>query len=203
MPQATIDNLQILHLGQNFKAGTGDLGAAVEVDGGEAAAVLGEGGHGGVCHAAALADVKDGEPAEVLGNARHAGVRDGAGRQGEGFEVGHAAADVRHARIGHPVTEGHVESAQRRRQAAATAQEADADVADVVAGAEVELDEAGDPGQRLETGVGDAEAEAEVEAGDAGQALRDVTQRLVRHLLTVLQTELLKGPGTAAARRRR
>ena len=72
-------------------------------------------------------------------------------------------------------------------------QEADADVADVVARPKVQVPQGPDSRDRLEAGVSDADAEAQVHLLQLRETGGDVPQRLIRQLLTVLQTEVLQG----------
>ena len=81
---------------------------------------------------------------------------------------------------------------------AAVAEKAEANVADIVAGAEVELAQRANPRQRFEPRVRHAEAEAEIEAGEVGEPVGNVAQRFIGQFLTILQTQLFKGFGAAA-----
>ena len=194
MPKVEIDGCELGAAGaEAAHPGLGHLVAAVQVEGVELVQPSRNVLEASVRHEAALADVEDVEVHQRLADLGHALVRHFGRHQRQLPEVEEAAGDVGHGAVRHAVAEREVEVLEAN---ATLGEVTHADVADVVTGAEVKCPQRGHPRQGLHPRVRDVGAEAEVERGH-GEALGDVPQREVAHLLAVLEVEVLQGRGGA------
>lgn len=116
-------------------------------------------------------------------------VADLASGEGEGLQVEETLGDVDESLVADFVAKRDVQGGY---PATTLSQVSHTYVRDVVAGSEVELAQAGHPGEVFNPGIGDAHAEREIYRLERGQADRYVPKRLVAEPLAILETEVLQ-----------
>jgi len=185
LPQVLVDGVppDVRHFQYLLLGLLGDLRAAVQVDGPQQFARVGQVFQALVGDGVALANVQHLEVAQRLGYVQHAVVGYLARTQRQGVQAVQAVGHVQQRLVADLVAERHVKAAQL---GAPLGQVPDADVGDVVARAQVELVQRVHARHVVEPRVGDVHAEAEVESTQRAQALGHVLEALVGDVLAVL-----------------
>jgi len=146
----------------------------------------------------ALANIEHFEKGQGRRYFRETGVAHGTVGHGQHPEAGQTRGHVFHAGVAHVVAEGDVQGGELGPSGVllgefgGPGEVAEADVADVVARAEIDLSQLGRLGQTLEARVGDADTKTEVDFCQARQTLAQVLQRFVRYFLAILEREVLE-----------